>query len=148
MILACSFLGHITLRRLHQTIRNDAYLQAYVVEVAKAVDAGAFDKLTRKQIEDDLASRALVYKSDALDALHDLATMPIDDNSAQNQIKLAAAARLVGPGAEAAHASTDTDAILRQLQEEYHRSAPRIKEIRERIVVMESGEAERPAIEP
>jgi hypothetical protein len=47
-------------------------------------------------LEDMIRARMDLYQCSALDALHDLAMMPISESSAQNRIKLAAAVELAG----------------------------------------------------
>lgn len=82
-----------------------------------------------------VAKKRELYGSDALDALHDLAMMPITDNALLNQIKLQAAQRLAGKEAEATSAPpSEVDHALRQLNAQFHKTAPRIKSVRERIV--------------
>lgn len=69
-----------------------------------------------------------------LDALHDLAAMPIDENSAQNQVKLAAAARLAG-GLEGGGVGSEMGEAFRELNQLYQQNAPRLRVIRERTTV-------------
>lgn len=87
-----------------------------------------------------LALRRMVeYRVDALDAIFDLATMPISDNSAQNQVKLAAARLLAAiDGAPKSPEDGGLEGMLRNLNEAYHKDAPRIRSVRERIVTFES----------
>lgn len=85
--------------------------------------------------------RMAAYQIDALDAIHELATMEISNNSAQNQVKLAAA-RLLANIDEQPKAPQDggIEGTLRQLNDAYHKDAPRIRSIRERVVTFESVE--------
>lgn len=86
-----------------------------------------------------------LYRVAGLDALHDLATMQIDSNSAQNQVKLAAAARLAGP-TEGSSAGDGLAEVLRELNTSYEANAPRLRVIRERVTV-ETLPAERVVVE-
>jgi hypothetical protein len=88
------------------------------------------------QLEEAIKHRMIRYQSDALDALHDLAMMPISENSAQNQVKLLAAKLLAEPllAPENTGSKEEMNKVLRELNEEFQRNTPRLKLIRERIV--------------
>ena len=78
--------------------------------------------------------RVALYRVVGLDSLHELATMPIDANSAQNQVRLAAAARLAGP-TEGGLAGGDMAETLRHLNEQYQKESPRLRVVRERTTI-------------
>lgn len=82
-----------------------------------------------------------MYRVVGLDALHDLATMPVDTNSAQNQVKLAAAARLAGETGGGGFGG-DLAETLRTLNDEYLQQAPRLRIVRQTLTV-EVSPAER-----
>lgn len=86
------------------------------------------------------AQRMAEYKIDALDAIHDLAMMTINDaNSAQNQVKLAAAKVLAFPdGVPGTTQENGIEVMLKSLNDKYHKDAPRIKSVRERVVTFET----------
>lgn len=86
--------------------------------------------VVNRAIEDRLA----VYRVAGLDALNELATMPISRNSAQNQVKLAAAARLAG-SPEGSGGSDEFSSLMRDLNQSYQENAPRLRVTRERLVV-------------
>lgn len=132
---ASSLLG-ITAIRLHRAIQVSAVLRATLDAIPQLdPDAKSID------IDSAVQARLGVYRVVGLDALHDLATMPIDVNSAQNQVKLAAAARLAGTP-EATGGDTSVADTLRALNEAYHVNAPRIRIVREKITVEMNGEKE------
>lgn len=90
--------------------------------------------------------RALVLKrmelaqSDALDALRDLALMPITANSANNMVKFMAASKLVGnQEAPASGAPADLSTVLKELNDAFAKNAPRIKSVRERTITFEEA---------
>lgn len=85
-----------------------------------------------------LNDRMFLYRYDALEALRDLAMMPISDNSMQNNVKYLAASRLLGPPQESATPQVSDDGLLKALNESYQKHSTRIKEVRERIITMES----------
>lgn len=81
------------------------------------------------------------YRCGALDALWDLANMPMSPNSSMMQIKYLAANRLAGPapttGEVSPRGAGATD-ILAELNERFHSQAPKIREVRERITTFET----------
>src|ERR1700693_3128248 len=97
----------------------------------RVVDS-AFEALVLKRME--------LFQCDALDALHDLAMMPITKNSAQNNITYLAACRLAGSTTdERGKKGPDLMQTLNALNEKFHGTAQRIKEVRARIVTFEDG---------
>lgn len=141
MFVAAQSLG-VTALRLDRAIRLSALLQTTVAAIESERSAPDFDKATAERIEEAVQRRIALYRVDGLDALHDLATMPIDENSAMAQVKLAAAARLAGSTDSGAGGSEFAD-TLRALNQQYHEHAPRIRVVRERISVEMHGPQER-----
>lgn len=139
---ASQLLGHVTVVCLDRAIRRSERLQTVFASIAEVKASDGYDALSQEQVERDVQRRLGLYRSDALDALHALATMPIDENSAQNQVKLAAAARLAGGTSE--NPVSELEQTLRTLNEAYHAEAPRIKTIRERIVTFETAPPDSP----
>lgn len=127
-IFVASQLLQVTAIRVNRAISVSQVLQETMAGV-KESGKGA----TEAQIHEAIAHRLAIYRVVGLDALHDLATMPIDANSAQNQVKLAAAARLAGtvePGS-----GIETGDILRELNQAYQQNAPRLRVIREKTTI-------------
>jgi hypothetical protein len=125
----------ITALRLDRAIRLSPSLQETYLGLQEIRRENSnFDKLAVEQLEAAIQHRLSLYRVSGLDALHDLATMPIDENSAQNQVKLAAAARLAG-STEGLGGGGDVADTLRALNEAYHQNAPRIRVVRERLTV-------------
>jgi hypothetical protein len=91
------------------------------------------------RLEELVQDRMARYQRDALDALYDLAMMPISENSMQNQVKLTAAAKLAGTLLTPDNSGRDHELgkLLVELNESYQANAPRIRAIRERIVTFE-----------
>jgi hypothetical protein len=79
------------------------------------------------------------YRCTALDAMYDLAMMPLGENSSLMQVKFMAASRLIGPAPDGVGGAPagDFDSVLASLNEKYHKTAPRIKSVRERVVTFE-----------
>lgn len=128
-IFIASQLLKVTAIRLNRAIQVSPLLGA-VLEETKHAGKGVSDK----QIEEAVRARVGLYRVAGLDALHDLATMPIDENSAQNQVKLAAAARLVGESG-VGQSSGELEGIFRELRETYQSEAPRLRVVRERTTI-------------
>lgn len=135
LFVASQLLG-CTALKLDRAIRASPDLQALYLAIEQ-VAATDYERKSAPLFEAEVSRRMALYRSDALDALHDLATMPVDKNSAQNQVKLLAATRLAGPQGEQSSVG-DIDLTLRQLNEDYHRAAPRIKSVRERVITFDN----------
>lgn len=135
-IFIAAQLLNVTAMRLHRAIQVSALLQA-ALDVSK--ESGSVVPL--ETIHRSIEARTAIYRAVGLDALHDLATMPIDANSAQNQVKLAAAARLAG-SVEAGAGGSELAETLRELNKSYQENAPRLRVIRERTTI-ETVPAER-----
>lgn len=129
IFVASQMLG-ITAIRLDRAIAVSDLLQ----ETLAAVRDGKNSSLTLEQISAAVDKRTALYRVSGLDALHDLATMPIDENSAQNQVKLAAAARLAGT-TEGSGGGGDLAETLRLLNEQYQKESPRLRVVRERVTL-------------
>lgn len=142
LFVASQLLG-LSALRLDRAIKVSETLRATVEELrARSRTAKSFQSVDEAEIRDAVERRLALYRVSALDALHDLATMPVDSNSAQNQVKLAAAARLAGP-TESGSGGGELGETLRTLRDEYQANAPRLKVIRERMTVEVSGPDER-----
>lgn len=128
LFFASQMLG-VTAIRLQRAIQVSQILQA-CLETVKAVGKG----VSREEIEKLIEERVALYRASGLDALHDLATMPISKNSAQNQVKLAAAARLAGSQEHSASGDGMAD-TLRELNQSYQENAPRLRVTRERLTI-------------
>ena len=111
-----------------------------VVNTPPTVSPSAIQNSVDGHLEEAVSRRMIHYQSDALDALHALAMMPISENSMQNQVKLAAASKLavalLAPNPTGG-ADADLQVFLRDLDKQYRATAPRIKSIRERIIAFE-----------
>lgn len=118
----------VTALRLSRAIQVSPTLQG-TMDYLSGLDKRR--SVTDAQIHEAIALRMGLYRVAGLDALHDLATMPINENSAQNQVKLAAAARLAG-GLEAGGAGGEMGDTFRELRELYESHAPRLRVVRER----------------
>jgi hypothetical protein len=114
------------------------YLQDFRDEMAK--DNPEYINRTLSEVEEDMRKRAVFYRAEALEALHDLASLPVDaeTNSALAQVKLIAAQRLYQETGQTDNPN-DMESTLRVLNQRFQEAAPRIKQIRERIIQFENG---------
>ena len=136
-LFVASQLLDLTAIKLDRMLRASPSLQTFFLQVEAVAALAEYDQTTSVRFAAEVSRRRLLYQSDALDALHDLATMPVSSNSGLNQTKLLAASRLVGPQ-ETQQGVSDLDSTLAALNDEYHKAAPRIKSVRERIITFET----------
>lgn len=126
LFVASQLLGHVTILKLDRAIRATERLQTVFLTIKEVKALPEYDRASQERIEQEVARRMTFYRADGLEALHDLATMSIGDNSAMAQVKLAAAARLTGSMGQG-ETKSDLEQTLRDLNEQYHLNAPRIK---------------------
>lgn len=128
-IFVASQILDVTAVRLYRAIQVSPVLQATLRTLQDSPKG-----LSVEALHAAVEERIVLYRVAGLDALHDLATMPIDQNSAQNQVKLAAAARLAGT-VEGSTGGSDLAETLRELNKSYAENAPRLRVIREKTTV-------------
>ena len=134
IFVASQLLGMgVTALRVDRAIRVSAALQAVVAGIQDVKGTERYLEATALDFHRAIERRMSLYRIAGLDALHELASMPLDANSAQNQVKLAAAARLAGPAAESGEGGEMVE-TLRLLNEQYHESAPRIRVMRQTLI--------------
>jgi hypothetical protein len=138
LFIAASALGHVSTYTLDRMIRSSAHLQNVFTAIREVKASEVYDRMSREQVEQSVVRRLTLYRSDALTAIHDLAMMEVSPNPMQNQVKLAAAQRLAGSPEVAS--GSDFAQTLAALNEDYHRHAPRIKSVRERVIEFEQPE--------
>lgn len=130
IFVASQLLG-ITALRLDRALSISPLLQAVLEECRKTLPK---NQVTEEHLREAVERRIALYRVTGLDALHDLAAMPLDANSAQNQVKFAAAAKLV-EGVSGGSSSGELEGIFRELRETYQQEAPRLRVIREKTTV-------------
>lgn len=138
LFVASQLLGHVTVLKVDRAIRASERLQAVFLTIKEVKALPEYDRTSQERLEQEIARRMTFYRADGLEALHELATMAVGENSAMAQVKLAAAARLSG-GMER-EASSDLEETLRELNESYHLNAPRIKITRQTTIEMSPDE--------
>lgn len=134
-IFIASQMLNATPTRLNRAIQVSAVLQS-TLSTIQTVGKGVSEDAIREAVDARIALGRVV----GLDSLIDLASMPIDPNSAQNQVKLMAASRLAG-GLEHGSTGGELADTFRELSELYQKHAPRVRLVRERVSVEISAEA-------
>lgn len=121
-------------KKIDTAIRLSKRLSNFFIELKTSGDnhGGKYQNASLPVILDDLKRRQVLYRSEALDAIRELATMPMNDNSGMMQVKLLAAVRLYNETGEKDAGSTIGD-VLQALNVEYQQTAPRISEIRKTV---------------
>ena len=97
-------------------------------ETMEAVKADpAFEKASQSQFADEIRSRAIAYRLDGLEVIHELATTDHGDNASMAEVRLKAAIQLQGVGDVG---TSSTNSVLAELNALYHEHAPRIRSMR------------------
>jgi hypothetical protein len=113
---------------LDSYIRASDEIQGFVAAIDTVKKNADYDRLSKDQFEDQLDRLTKAYRIDALEVIHELATMPFD-SAAMADVKLKAAVQLKGSNLE-----TKDDGghslVLAELNQLYQQSAPRIRSIR------------------
>lgn len=127
LFLASSYLG-VTGRELDGYIRASEDLQGFVAAIAKVKRDPLYDKMSADQFTDELDRMTRGMRVEALDVIHELATMPFGESAAMAEVKLKAAVQL--RGAADAPITGGQTAVLQELNLLYQQAAPRIKSVR------------------
>jgi hypothetical protein len=127
LFIASSYLG-VTGRELDSYIRASETLQAFVAAINTVKLDPAYKRMSGEQFADELERLTRGFRLEALDVIHELATMSYE-TAAMAEVKLKAAIQLRG-----AHTDQTTDngqnAVLMELNQIYQQAAPRIKSVR------------------
>lgn len=141
LFVAAQLMGHVTVMALNRAIRACEPLQRYWMTLQAVKALPEYDRASTEQLQAEITRRLTFYRADALESLHQMATMEAKD-AGEYQVKLAAASRLAGPSSgEGDHGKIELAETLRALNERYQTEAPRIKMIR--TTVIEVGPDER-----
>lgn len=124
-------------RELDSYIRSSETLQGFSAAIGKVKKDADYDKMSAEQFSERLETLTRSYKVEALDVIHELATMPFD-SAALAEVKLKAAVQLRGAHTEAPQTSTQ-QVVLQELNALYQQAAPRIKSIRVAQIDYEEG---------
>jgi hypothetical protein len=128
LFIAASYLG-VTGRELDGYIRASDELQGYVAAIATVKRDPDYDRMSADQFSGELERLTKGYRIEALDVIHELATMSYGESAALADVKLKAAIQLRGAHADAGPTG-DQHAVLQELNLLYQQAAPRIKSVR------------------
>lgn len=133
LFIAASLAGCTPLQ-FRRAIGASETLQAFYLAIERVKVNPDYEKLSHEEFERQLNELSRDYRLDGLEAIHDIATMHAD-SAALYEVKLKAAVQLRGVGAGAQQ--SDSAMILAELNDLYHKNAPRIKSIRTQTVQIE-----------
>jgi hypothetical protein len=133
-LFVASQLLQIRATRLDRAIQVSAKLAAVVAGIRDAQGSEPYLKASSQDFARAIERRLALGRIVGMDSLIELASMPLDENSAQNQVRLAAAARLAGPP-EGSQGGGELAEALRELNQAYQENAPRIRVTRERLTI-------------
>lgn len=130
-----------TAQELDRYIRASAELQNFAAAIEKVKVDPAYSRMSIEQFENRLADLSLAYKVVGIEELHNLATMSHKGSAAMAKVKLQAAIALRG-GHQQVAGDRELEHALSELNQLYHATAPRIKEIRQTVITLQDGRAE------
>lgn len=134
LFLAAAHIG-CTARQLDGYIRASDELKSFVCCIGTIKVNPDYDRMTAIQFSDQLEQLTRAYRVEAIDIIHDLATMPFE-NAAMAEVKLKAAVQLRGVNHDNLADNSQSN-LLQELNKQYLESAPRIKSIRAVQIEME-----------
>lgn len=138
-IAACSLA--CTPRELDRYIKASPAAQVVVMAVSKAKEDTGYARYSQEQFDQRVAELQNAYRLDGLEAIHDIASIPMDEakgNAMMLSVKLQAAVALRG-APQAQTMASDTESLLAQLSQEYREKAPRIRRIRAVEIEIDQG---------
>jgi hypothetical protein len=129
-----------TAQELDRYIRRSSELQGFAAAVEQVKRDVNYDRMSAEQFENRCADLTRAYRLDGIETLHSLATTSHGDSAALAKVRLEAAIALRG-GPSQGNGSGEAEATLAELNQLYLQNAPRIKEIRQTVVVMDGAAA-------
>ena len=136
LFVAASILG-VTGRELDGYIRSSEELQTFSAAIGSMKASADYKRLSDEQFADELERLTKGYRIEALDVIHEMATMTYD-SAAMAEVKLKAAIALRG-APEVKAGTQDNGAVLAELNAIYQSSAPRIKTVRAVQIEYDAG---------
>jgi hypothetical protein len=131
-IIAAAYVLHVDPLYLKRNIDASEALSAFAASVSRVQKDADWQRISDAEFAARIQEVQLPYKLDTLETLHELTTMEYD-SAAMARVKLDAAVALsnaVQPSTTGHQAGPDMEEMNRL----YREHAPRIKEIRERVV--------------
>ena len=122
--------------QLDRLIRCSPALQVFAAAIERVKQDPEYDKMSAEQFVTELHRLTTQFALDGLMVIHDLATGPAS-SAADRQVKLEAAMALRN-SSPLGRAGGALEALLSELNADYQKHAPRIKEIRTTTLVLEA----------
>lgn len=139
LFIAAAFLG-VTPREMNSYVRADPELQILCVAIGNVKVNPAYTQLSDEQFERAARERRAAYRVEALDTIAEMSRMEFD-SAAMAEVKLKAAVAMLGK--EEVHAEgSGQDAVLADLDRLYRESAPRVRQVRAKLLEITYGEPE------
>lgn len=115
--------------QLDKQIRKSEELQAFVTNIITIKVDDAYEQMSEQQFAKKLEQMQRAYKIQAVETIHELATMDHGASAAMAEVKLKAAIQIRDSGGSSV-SHNENSAVFEELNKLYHQSAPRIKSIR------------------
>jgi hypothetical protein len=119
----------VSLGMLNNFVRNIPRLRRLFAEMDKLrreFDPDEYEHLSADRFREEIDARTAAYQLEGLEVIHELATTP-HDSAMMADVRLKAAKELRG---SASAQSGSLVALMNDLNEAYHRTAGRVKELR------------------
>lgn len=125
-----------TVQELDRYIRRSSELQSFASAVEQVKRDVNYDRMSAEQFDNALIELTRIYRIDGLETLHELATTDHGESAAMAKVRMEAAIALRG-GSSHSGGGGEMESTLAELNNLYLQNAPRIKEIRQTVVVIE-----------
>ena len=142
-IFQAACLMRTTFRELDHMIRRSEELSHFVRSIAEVKADEAYATFSDQQFAENLAYLSKQYRLEGLQEIHKLATVEAD-SAAMADVKLRAAIHLVGTQHGMRQGMNEN--LLKELMADYESAAPRIREIRQTVITMETPEPRLPTV--
>ena len=137
LFVAASYLS-VSPRELDSYIRSSEDIQTFASSVAMVKRNVDYDRMSVEQFREQLEQVTLAYRVEAVEVIHQLATMGFD-SAAMAEVKLKAAIQLAGKHNDTPQ-NTEQATVLAELNNLYQQNAPRVKSIRIAQIEYQSGD--------
>jgi hypothetical protein len=126
--VAAAALG-CTAREIDSYVRSSDSLRAFMVAMGSVKKDPEYERMSVEQFTEELAQITRAYQVEAVDVIHEMATMDYD-SAAMAEVKLKAAIALRGTPDAGRAQPTQHAGELAELNRLYEEAAPRIRSVR------------------
>jgi len=124
-----------TPREVNSYIKSSETLQTFVAAIGTIKVSPEYQRLSNEQFAEHLEALRAAYQIEAVEVIHELASMKFD-SAAMADVKLRAAIALQGPDKKSTQEASQS-MVLADLNRLYQDAAPRIQQVRARMVEIE-----------